>query len=331
MTGIFQGDALFKRVIELMLEDIRHNPWLIDHIFSQLKENSYLADKHGQKEIENIKDWFASNKVSIFMKNRLDGIEYPCVIIKLGSSIDREDLRTLGDQDLDILEFNPEDIDQPIPYIVSPFDIASYDDSTKIVTFPTGTTTEDVGTGMLLVDPSNGNAYTIESIVDQDKVKILDTLDMTGVTRVGVFPQYPIYRARVESRTFEQQYVFECKAHGEPAYAIWLHDVVLYGLMRYNEALMEGNGFQLAGFQSMDILKDATGGDNVYMRNIKINGLAKMEWVKSPTRIIEVAKLKDSDSETASPAGIKILANLPDEIADECSSWQTVEDEEISD
>jgi hypothetical protein len=329
--GITQGDALFKRVIELMLEDIRHEPWLIDHIFSQLKTTSILAQKHGQKEIENIKDWFKSNKINVFMNKRLDSLSYPCVVIKLGNSIDREDLRTFADQDLEVMELDPQEIDKPIAYIVSPFDIVSYDDSTKIVTFPDSITTEDVGTGMLLVDPSNGNAYTVEEIIGNNSVKILDTLDMTGVTRIGVFPQYPLYRARIEARTFEQEYVFECKAHGEPAYAIWLHDVVLYGLLRYNEALIEGNGFQLAGFQSTDIVKDATGGDNTYMRTVKLNGLAKMEWVKSPTRIIEVAKIKDSESETASPAGIKILSNLDDQIADECSPWQTIEDDEISD
>jgi len=329
--GIVQGDALFKRVIELILEDIRHSPWLIDHIFSQLKVNSYLSNKHGQKEIENIKDWFLSNNISVFMQHRLDGLEYPCVVITLGSSVDREDLRTFADQDIETIELDPQEINQPIPYIINPFTIDSYDNATKIVTFPEEITTEDVGTGMLLLDPSNGNAYTIEEITGSNSVKILDTLDMTGVTEIGVFPQYPLYKARMESRTFEQEYVFECKAHGEPAYAIWLHDVVLYGLMRYNEALIEGNCFDLAGFRSYDIVRDPTGADNVYSRTIKVNGLAHMEWIKSPTRVIEVVKLKDSDETVVPPVGIKILANLDDEIADEDSTWETIEDDELAD
>lgn len=322
---MFQGDIIIKNAIDMMLEDIRNQPWLIDDVFSDLVENPILKDKHGQKEIESIKDWFENNNIQTFLKHRLDGIEYPCVTIELGSSLDLEDHRTLGDQDIEVIEYGPEDIDKPINYIINPFDIISYDDSTKIVTLPSSVDVLQVGKGMLLVDPDTGNAYTIESIVSEDQLKIPDDQSLGAVTRFGIAPQYMFYRARRERRYFKNEYTLAVKAHGHPAHCIWLWSIVLYGLMRYNEALLEKNCFQLATFKSTDLRKDDTGGDNIYTRYITVSGMVKNSWVKQPSRSIEKVNLICPTDEV--PAGIKILSNSSDQIATTDSPWQVVDED----
>jgi len=180
---------------------------------------------------------------------------------------------------------------------------------------------------MLLLDPSSGNAYPIVEILPDNKVKINASLSLTGVSIVGVYPQHVLYKARKESRAYYEEYSIGVHAHGEPVYALWLWNIVFYGLHRYNEALLEGNCLDLASFRSSDISKNPMGGDNIFSRYITIKGIVRHSWIKSPTRVIENVKIIDSDNEV-SPTGIKILSNIDDQLADEDSVWKTVDDGE---
>ena len=50
-TGIFQGDLIIKTAVELAIDDMRKNPWVIEDVFSSLVENPILKQKYGLKEI----------------------------------------------------------------------------------------------------------------------------------------------------------------------------------------------------------------------------------------------------------------------------------------
>src|SRR5574338_219491 len=89
--GIFQGDLIIKTAIELGMEDMRKNPWLIDHMLGDVVSNQYLRDKYGQKQIE---------------------------------------MKHMGDLSTETTVLMPNTIGKPIPYIVKPFTPKSYDHNT---------------------------------------------------------------------------------------------------------------------------------------------------------------------------------------------------------
>ena len=159
--SLFPGDVVIKEAIDLGLDDLRKNPWLIEDIFSDFIENPILAQKYGMKEIENAKNFLKNNKIHIFMAHRLDKEEMPCITIALGDSTEDKSLATLADQSADIEDLDPEDIGKPIQYIIKPFEVVSYNSATGVVVIPKDDNFQYINEGMLLVDSSTGNAWVI--------------------------------------------------------------------------------------------------------------------------------------------------------------------------
>jgi hypothetical protein len=66
MAGIRQADIAIKTMIDLSVEDMRRNPWLIQHMLSDLVNISYFKDKYGQKQIDACQEWFKNNQIDVF-------------------------------------------------------------------------------------------------------------------------------------------------------------------------------------------------------------------------------------------------------------------------
>ena len=115
---IFPGDVIVAESIRQGLDDIRKNIWLLDDIFSAFVKQPALAEKYGQKEIDAAKDWFLNNKIEVNLRYRNDKDQFPCVTIAMGGSVEKDDMKHLGDLSTEVETLMPNQIGKPIPYIV---------------------------------------------------------------------------------------------------------------------------------------------------------------------------------------------------------------------
>lgn len=333
IRGIFQGDIVFKTLVELSLEDMRKNPWLIEDCFSSLIENPLLNKKYGLAEVNRAKEFILNNKIPVYLKGRIDKQEFPCITISVGASVEDDNLATLGDLSTEIETLYPEQINKTIKYIIPPFDVVSYDKTTGIIEIP-----EDIeeyryiSQGMILVDPETGNGVVIQDKGGNHGVKITPETDLPA-NRLGIVPQYQLYRARRERAISKETYNIGCHAHGDTSTLIFLHSVVKYALYRYRESLLEHENFQLSRISNTDIVKnDAFGEDNVYSRFISVNGQVEEYWIKAPKRIIESIdlseKIGESEGEDVLDKGIKILSQeAPEELDGDEQLWVTIDED----
>jgi hypothetical protein len=309
--GIFQGDMIIKTAIELGIEDMRKNPWLIDHMFEDLITSPYLKDKYGQKQIDACKEWFANNKIEFYMALRKDKDKTPCITISMGNSPEKQDMKTMADQSTETVLLMPNTIGKPIPYVVKPFVPLSYDQSTGELAIPGNAPGSDgIAPGMILVDPATGNGYGILEITEAGILIEADT--KLNASKYGIVPQFQVYKARVEHSFFQESYTIGCHAHGDPQNLLWLWSIAMYSIMRYRESLLEASGFTESLLSSSDLQEDSNyggvEGEEVFRRYITITGQVENSWVKSPRRFIESVALKEKTSK-GFLGGIKILSN----------------------
>lgn len=332
IRGIFQGDIIFKTCVELILEDMRKNPWLIEDVFSSLIENPLLNKKYGMAEVNRAKEFILNNKIPVYLKGRVDKQEFPCVTISIGPSNEADELATLGDLSTEIEELYPEEINQAIKYIIPPFDVVSYDKTTGIVEIPDSV--EDytyISEGMVAVDPKTGNGLIIQGKAGENGFQVIAGSELPG-NKLGIVPRYQLYRARRERAISKEQYNIGCHSHGDPSTLIFLFSVVKYGLFRYRQSLLEHENFQLSSLSVTDMIKnDSFDVENVYSRFITLRGQVEEYWIKAPYRIIEATDLSENtgtSEEEVLDKGIKILSQeAPDEYDGDEQLWVTIEDE----
>lgn len=337
--GIFQLDLTVKTAIELGIEDMRKNPWLIDHMLGDCLENPYLKDKYGQKQIDACREWFLNNNIEIKMRGINDKDKMPLIAITPGASNEKGEMKHMADQSTETLVLMPAQIGKPIPYIVKPFVPVGYDSQTGIVEVDDSVKgMSGVSAGMILVDPANGQGFVIQDYDDQG-IHIEPGI-VLDATQLAVVPQYQFYKARVEHTFFQESCDISCYSHGDPQVAMWLHSIALYSILRYRESLLEAQGFTESSVSSSPLLENSNysgvNGENSYLKSIQLIGQVENTWVKSPRRVIENAFLREKTGNASDPGyigGIKILSNndSPDFIDKSKETWYTVNSDEDED
>lgn len=327
---IFQSDAMIKTAIELGIEDMRKNPWLIQDMLSDFVTNAYLADKYGQKQIDACVEWLKNNQIDIYMRGRDDKDRFPCISIELGNSSEKDEMKHMADTSTENTILMPNQIGKPIPYVVKPFTVISYDMNTGSVELDPNTIGLDaVAADMILVDPATGQGFVIRDVM-LDSIIIDAGISLTA-SRLAVVPQHQYYVARIEHTFFQETFEIGCHAHGDPQVMLWLHSIALYSILRYRESLLEANGFSQSSLSSgrpdLNSVMSNQAGDKIWSRYISLTGMVEQSWIKSPKRIIESVALREK-SGNGYIGGIKILSNLdsPDFIDKTDESWYTVEE-----
>jgi hypothetical protein len=335
---IFQSDAIIKESINLMIEDMRANQWLLDDIFSNFVTNPYLKKKYAT-QIQNSKDWFKNNKIFIEMGQIDDRTELPRISIILGSQTQARDMDTMGDASTESVILLPAQINKPIPFIVKAFTPVSYDAASGTVEVPVNLKCfNKVVSGQILVNVSTGKAFSIDEVLD-DTTLLIDADSNIGTGQLAIVPKYAYYEAKVEHIWMNVNYKIVCTGLGDAQVAIWLHDIVLYGLMRYKAGLLEALGLSEASFDSDALgvnpnLSDA--GQVAWERTISIKGKVEQTFIKAPHRLLESVDMRDTNPNNACPApsedawlgGIKIASiSEPDTIAEEAKElWYPIND-----
>lgn len=336
---IFQLDLTVKTAIELGIEDIRKNPWLIHDMLSDCITNPYLSQKYGQKQIDSCVEWFLNNEIEIKMRGVNDKDKMPLIAITMGTSDEKQDMKHMADQSTETLVLMPAQIGKPIPYIVKPFVPIGYDSQTGIVEVDDSVKgMSGISAGMILVDPSNGQGFVIQDY-DDEGIHIEPGI-ILDATQLAVVPQYQFYKARVEHTFFQESCDISCYSHGDPQVAMWLHSIALYSILRYRESLLEAQGFSESFVRNSPLMENqnytGSNGENSYLRSISLSGQTEYSWIKSPRRVIENAFLREKTGTASDPGyigGIKILSNSdsPEFIDKSKETWYTVNSDEDED
>lgn len=323
--GLSTTDALIKTAIELAIEDLRKNPWIIEHLFASFMENPILSKKYGYKEVARAKEFLLNNKIHFYQKHRIDNMEFPCVTIALGKSSEDSQLATLGDLSHFVQDYKPEEINRPIPFVIKPTILVSYDPDTGIMEIPQNDSYNLVQPNMSVINPETGVGYKIIDKAGEQGFLIQQDLEIDW-EKVAVIPQYLTYRARQERIISQESYNVGCHTHGDPSTTLFLYSLVKYALLRYREGLFEQYNFQLGTLSATDTIQnDSFGADNVYSRFITLSGQVEEYWIKTPFRKLESLEFIDKSGQVPI-SGIKILSDKADGEAHDL--WATVEDSE---
>lgn len=331
MAGIFQGDIIIQTMLELGIEDMRKNEWLIDHMLIDLLKINYFKDKYGIKQIEACKEWFRNSQIDIYLRGRDDKDRLPCITIQLGASNEKPEMKSMGDLSAEKVVLLPNKISKPIPYVIKPFTPTGYDSATGIVGTPSNIDLSLIAQDMILVNPANGQGFVIQG-TDLQGIKIEPNLEIEA-SQFGVVPQYQFYVARIEHAFFDETYIIGTHAHGDPQNALFLWSIVKYTILRYRESLLEANGFaeSMVSSSPLDFDESFTtqGGEKAWARFLTLGGQVENTWVKAPHRIVEAARLAKKTS-SGFIGGISIISNTDPTIVDKSEqSWYTDTETEV--
>jgi len=335
-VSLYQADVILKTAVELALEDMRKSPWLLDDIFSDFTKNPYLKKKY-QTQIQNVKDWFANNKIYVEMGYVTDGVQLPRISIVLGDQKENESMKTMGDASVDSIMLLPTTIDKPIPFIVKAFTPVSYDAPSGALEVPADLKNfNKVVSGQIVVNVSTGQGFPIDDIMG-DLIMLVPG-SVIGSGQLAIVPKFGYYEAQVEHTWLNSSYQIICTAMGDAQTLIWLHDIVLYGLFRYRAGLIEDLGLYESLINSGPLTSNSDMTDNgqiAWERTITISGKTEATFIKAPHRLVEDAEMIDNNPdnsccppETGWVGGIKILSTSePLTNAEEQDSlWYPIED-----
>lgn len=326
--SIWQGDVFFRRIIELILRDVRQNPWLMDDILSDFVTDPMLSGIYGQKEIENAKKWINDNEISVFLPHRMDLEKMPCVTIAIGSNMEDRSLARMADMTHIVETLQPTQVGKVVPYIIPPFYYTSYDQATGFFEVPGTVDLVIIQPNMAVINPQTGAGFIITSKNNNGFFITPGTVINFDV--IAVIPEYRIYKARREIATFQENISIGCHVHGDPNALLWLYSIMMYGLLRYREGLIESRNFQISNLTTTDMIRNdafQSFGENVYSRFITLTGQVENTWIKAPKRVIETINIIDGID-----AGLIMInkdgGQVPDIVDSEEEIWVSKTDPE---
>lgn len=330
---IFQTDALLKVLIEENLEQIKMNPWLIDQILWDFTHSPFLKTPFGEKQVKACKEWYETNGINVLLQFVKDKLKFPAVVITLGTSTESQEHRTMGDVSQHTVGLIPQEVQQKIPYVVQPFIPYGYDPATGEVGVPEGVDIAPVSAGMILINPVTGNGTPVLSINGQNiMIKPGVILDASSL---GIVPQYRYFQTRMGRSFFQETWNITC-ATNDPQTLLWLHSIVIFGLLRYRE-FMEHNGvLEITNFSSTDIFNadfSNAEGEEIYCRQISITNKVEQTWPRDLHKKIESIILRDTNPQAVTIAdpqgfvgGIRVVSNLTTPpLQQNDTTWYTVD------
>ena len=321
--SLFLGDIRVKTALELGLEDISKNPWLLDDVLGDTLGNKYLRERYGT-QIDSCKQWLANNRIYIFLSERDDKMEFPCVTIEMGPSNEKPEMKHMGDLSTQDIKLQPNDINKPIPYVLTPT-AGSYDSESGVFSFASAVDLNAVSPNMVLIDPSTGNGYVIQSITTANEVNLLPGLELTAPL-YGIIPEYRYYVSKIGHTFMQEPYKITCNAMDQQT-LLWLHSITVYSLLRYRQALLEKDGYAESVISSGKIYVNpdySDAGQRIWARDINLTGQVENRWIMQPHRIIENIAYGNANGYEG---GVKIISNITDTVENPNDVlWSTLAD-----
>lgn len=319
--AILATDILLKTMFEAAFIDLKKNAWILDDIFNGLENDAMSKEEYGNKEVKRAKQWFLDSRPEVYLHTRVDNPTFPCITIVQAASNEMPDRASLG-QEGHTESFDPKVASIGPQMIYKPFTPKSYAAATGTVTFPDGIDTGLVVVGQFLVAAKTGKAYQILKITGNQsfQIKANTSDDLTGAY---IVPQIALWNLQREQTFLEETYAIGVHAASEPVNCIWLRQIILYIMFRYQEAYLEGRGFELS------IVSGAQGVDRnphfdkeiVYSCIVNISGQTEANWIKyvAPKLQSVKANIKIVDGPLTPPG---YIAPVKDQ------GWEMEEDDE---
>jgi hypothetical protein len=318
---LWLGDIRIKTMLELGLEDVKKNDWLLDDILGDTLGNEYLRERYGT-QIASCKQWLANNRINILLSARDDKMEFPSITIELGTSNEKADMKHMADLSTQTVNLLPNNINKPIPFVLKPM-TGFYNSTSGAFTFQSNVNLSIVSPGMILVDPVNGVGYVIQSITMQNQVNLLTGLTI-GAGLYGIIPEYQYYSTRIGHTFMQEPYKVTCNANDQQT-LLWLHSIAVYSLLRYRQTLLEKDGYAESLISSSGMYPNpdySDPGQTIWSRDINLTGQVENRWYMQPHRIIENALIGNGDGLTG---GVKIISNITDTFEDLSNvNWSTI-------
>ena len=320
--SLFLGDLRIKAAITLGLEDIAKNDWLLNDILGDSVANEYMRRFYGS-QIESCKQWLANNRINFYMSNRDDKMDFPNIVIEMGTSNEKESMKHLADLSHELVTLYPNDINKPIPFVVRPIGDGTYNSSTGAFSFNTNVNLNAVSPEMVLVDPATGNGFIIQSVTEANQVNLLPGLNVPIAT-YGIIPHYQTYQARVGHTFMQETYKITCNSMDQNS-VLWLWSIAVYSLLRYRQVLLEKDGFAESMISSSGMYPNPDYSDAaqiMWARDITLVGQVESRWIEQPHRYIENVAIGNGNGYQG---GIKIISNTTDTFEDLSTvNWSTL-------
>jgi len=318
---IFQGDLRIKAMLTLGFEDIAKNPWLIDSILADTVSDEYMRRFYGT-QIASCKQWIANNRINIVLSDRDDKLEFPAIEIELGTSNEKSELKHMGDLSYQSVRLMPNNINKPISFVLNPT-AGSYNPSSGVFTFSTPVDLNNVSPKMILVNPSNGNGYIIQSVTMANQVNLLTGLSIP-TANYGIIPEYQFYEAKIGHSFFQEPYRIVCSGLDQQT-LLWLHSIAVYSLLRYRQVLLEKAGYAESLISSSKMYPNPDRSDSaqtIWSRDITLTGQIENRWIMEPHRILENVAIGNGNG---LEGGVKIISNITDTFEDLSTvNWSTL-------
>jgi len=279
--SIPQSDILLLNVIKQGISDLRRYPFYLDYIFEYTKL-PLVNLAYGQKETERAKIWFLQNYIDVGFEWSFDQARYPSVVISNSTSVENKQMASFGDNDMPSAEYIDEKniVTEP-RYIIGPVSV-SYDLNTGIVVLPDSLIEYPfIFKGQGLVSNKSNTVYPILEILSENSFRI-DKDIRDDFTETYIRPQYDKLKVIRNICYFNANYTLECRVSGETAAIVWLHDIILYILLK-NRMLLEQNTFSNSSVSSSGVSKetdDAHGANIIFLKSIHLETLIECRWVQ---------------------------------------------------
>jgi hypothetical protein len=321
---VYLGDLRVKAALILGLEDITKNLWLIDDILGDTVSNEYMRRLYGS-QISSCKQWITNNRINILMSLREDKVEFPAIVVELGSNDEKMDMRHMADLSTEKVTLYPNDINKPIPFVLKPISGGTYNSVTGVFSFNADVNLNAVAPEMVLVDPATGTGFVIQSVTTANQVNLLPGLTFTPAL-YGIIPHFQTYQARVGHTFMQENYKISCHAMDQQT-LLWLHTITVYVLLRYRQKLLEAGGGTESVLKSTGMYPNpdySDSGQVIWSRDVNLSLQTESRWIEQPHRYIENLSLGNADGFTG---GLKILSNITDSQEDLSTvNWSTLQD-----
>ncbi len=281
--AILASDIIIKTMLEAAINDLRANNWILEDIFSGLAADALASPEAGWKEVKTAIDWFLKTDIPVILQHRIaDRPRIPCISIAYMPSREMEERASLADDGLiEDYTINKPGRGTSMPLrVTKPFTPNSYDSITGKVTMPKTVSTELMGVGQYLISSKSSKTYQIIAITGKYGFSIAPGV-VDDFSDCYIVPKSSVWNVHRELTFMAESYSIGCHTQNDPATTIWLWQIVVYSILRYKEAFLEGRCFELSGFDSSALERNAEfSTENVFSKYINIRGQVQADWIK---------------------------------------------------
>lgn len=280
ITGVHQSDVIIRSAIISALDDLRANPWLLDHAFASLPKDTLTKPEYGQREVDRAKKWFMSTRIPVLMSHQINEPTLPCITISLIESAEAE--TTLSDT-----HYVPAQDDSRVwPDLSARFTPISFYQASGYLTVPDAIGDALVlAPGMQIVD-GQGRSHEVLEIIDIYTVMIAENTNADFRNSV-IRGQRPSGIMQIESVRMKEVYAVGTHAQAEQTHLTYLHTLLVFCLYRYKMRFLEARGFERSVVSSSDFRRnEAFENELVWSRHINISGYVSHVWPGDSTQKI---------------------------------------------